>query len=311
MPFLETCIIIVTIALSLCLNFFSILTLASTSQPHGRAWKIHNKDLLISEVVPRYFVQSKYQSFARQLNGWGFKRLHQAGNDFNAYYHECFLRGMPQLAVLMKRVSPNQGRLLSHLEREPNFYSDKYSTLPPLGTTRPDQYPCPPPTAIGAGYALSPAPPAGFYNAPPNDFSCNHRFTYPLPPPPSFYGHPAVASYASNMGYPSYHPYDPMPYGPLFEQYPHFYHTPGPLNGAGSFCYDDVPPGTPVHVKGDEARSSTIDPAPLPQVPPSAPQNAIEAQRQPLEHIEAREDSFNPFNWYECEDNSKETARDE
>ncbi len=47
--------------------------------PHGRAWKIHNKDLLVSDVVPKYFVQSKYQSFARQLNGWGFKRLQQAG----------------------------------------------------------------------------------------------------------------------------------------------------------------------------------------------------------------------------------------
>ena len=60
--------------------------------PHGRAWKIHNKKLLMSEVVSKYFVQSKYESFTRQLNGWGFKRLHQSGNDFNAYYHECFLR---------------------------------------------------------------------------------------------------------------------------------------------------------------------------------------------------------------------------
>jgi hypothetical protein len=99
--------------------------------PHGRAWKIHNKDLLVSEVVPKYFIQSKYQSFARQLNGWGFKRLQQAGNDFNAYYHKSFLRGMPQLAVLMKRVKPNQGRLLPHMEGEPNFYElDKHFWLP-------------------------------------------------------------------------------------------------------------------------------------------------------------------------------------
>ena len=96
--------------------------LASVSQLHGRAWKIHNKELLINEIAPKYFVQSKYQSFARQLNGWGFKRLHQAGNDFNAYYHECFLRGMPQLAALMKRASPKQGRLIPRVEAEPNFY---------------------------------------------------------------------------------------------------------------------------------------------------------------------------------------------
>ena len=99
--------------------------------PHGRAWKIHDKDLLIDEVAPRYFVQTKYQSFTRQLNGWGFKRLHQSGNDFNAFYHECFLRGMPKLVALMKRVSPNQGRLLPDVEGEPNFYQiDKYFKLP-------------------------------------------------------------------------------------------------------------------------------------------------------------------------------------
>jgi hypothetical protein len=85
-------------------------------------------------VGPKYFVQSKYESFTRQLNGWGFKRLQQPGNDFNAYYHECFLRGMPQLAVLMKRVTPNQGRLLPHVEGEPNFYEiDKHFKLPSLG----------------------------------------------------------------------------------------------------------------------------------------------------------------------------------
>ncbi|KAL7461049.1 hypothetical protein ACHAXS_001484, partial [Conticribra weissflogii] len=26
--------------------------------PHGRAWKILNKDLLVSEVIPQYFVQT-------------------------------------------------------------------------------------------------------------------------------------------------------------------------------------------------------------------------------------------------------------
>ena len=76
----------------------------------------------MQEVVPKYFVQSKYESFTRQLNGWGFKRLHQSGNDFNAYYHECFLMGLPHLTVLMKRVPPNQGKLFPHVEGEPNFY---------------------------------------------------------------------------------------------------------------------------------------------------------------------------------------------
>ena len=42
--------------------------------PHGRAWKINNKELLMQEAAPKFFGQSKYASFARQLSGWGFKR---------------------------------------------------------------------------------------------------------------------------------------------------------------------------------------------------------------------------------------------
>ncbi|KAL7426219.1 hypothetical protein ACHAXH_000744 [Discostella pseudostelligera] len=103
-----------------------------SQQPHGRAWKIHNKVLLIQDIVPKYFVQSKYESFTRQLNGWGFKRLHQLGNDFNAYYHEFFLQNLPHLTVLLQRVAPNQGKLLPHVEGEPNFYEiDKQFPLSP------------------------------------------------------------------------------------------------------------------------------------------------------------------------------------
>ncbi len=42
--------------------------------PHGRAWKVIDKELLMEEAAPKFFGQSKYASFARQLSGWGFKR---------------------------------------------------------------------------------------------------------------------------------------------------------------------------------------------------------------------------------------------
>ena len=186
--------------------------------PHGRAWKIHNKDLLVSDVVPKYFVQSKYQSFARQLNGWGFKRLQQAGNDFNAYYHECFLRGIPQLVVLMNRVTPNQGRLLPHVDGEPNFYEiDKHLRLPPAAGYRQGgqhhQYYHPQMDQDGSegygGYAQDQQYPyqGGGY-------------------PPQYYGHsynPNMANAVAHPGYPPY--YQPMAYGgppppgQLFPQY--------------------------------------------------------------------------------------------
>jgi hypothetical protein len=38
---------------------------------HGRAFKIHNPSLFVTDVMPRFFSQSKYTSFQRQLNLYG------------------------------------------------------------------------------------------------------------------------------------------------------------------------------------------------------------------------------------------------
>ena len=35
-------------------------------QPHGRAWKVHNKELLVTQVFPYFFNQTKYVSFTRR-----------------------------------------------------------------------------------------------------------------------------------------------------------------------------------------------------------------------------------------------------
>ena len=182
--------------------------------------------------MPKYFVQSKYESFTRQLNGWGFKRLHQSGNDFNAYYHECFLRNMPHLTVLLKRVAPNQGKLLPHVEGEPNFYEiEKQFPLPPHHGMMPYvqgyHHPYPSPSAlVGNGYH------AGVL-APPSEIPSQAR-PYPAmypgsyPPQPPYYGHlgdpnAAAAAAANQMnGYPPYPSYYSAQFGypAPYEQYP-------------------------------------------------------------------------------------------
>jgi hypothetical protein len=180
---------------------------------------------LIRDIVPKYFVQSKYESFTRQLNGWGFKRLHQSGNDFNAYYHECFLRGMPHLTVLLKRVAPNQGKLLPHVEGEPNFYEiEKQFPLPPHYNMMPYQgfqgYPLPYSSALGSGYHAGAFPPS---EMPARTFSF-YPGSYP-PPPQPYYGHisdPSTAAAATQMnGFPPYPSFYTTQYGyPPHEQYP-------------------------------------------------------------------------------------------
>ncbi|EED93475.1 hypothetical protein THAPSDRAFT_22414 [Thalassiosira pseudonana CCMP1335] len=70
--------------------------------PHGRSWRILKPRQFECYVLPKYFEHSKFSSFVRQANGWGFRRFSQ-GYDRNAYYHEYFLRSMPHLCKKMRR----------------------------------------------------------------------------------------------------------------------------------------------------------------------------------------------------------------
>ena len=194
------------------------------------------------EVVPKYFVQSKYESFTRQLNGWGFKRLHQSGNDFNAYYHECFLSGLLHLTALMKRVAPNQGKLLPHVEGEPNFYDiNNQCPLPPPMMPYHGHYPYSPSHMARADYGAPPELPTRYYNSP------NHSSPYPSnypPSPPHYTGHygdpHASAEYASQPDYSPYSYYQTHCSHPPHEHYPHYPYPPGPLYDTQSY-YDNPP----------------------------------------------------------------------
>jgi hypothetical protein len=55
--------------------------------PHGRSWRILQQQAFEEKVIPLYFRHGRYSSFARQVNGWGFRRITH-GSDYNSYYHE-------------------------------------------------------------------------------------------------------------------------------------------------------------------------------------------------------------------------------
>lgn len=71
--------------------------------PHGRSFFVSKPQLFASNILPRYFKQTKYLSFTRQLNLWGYKRITR-GCDAGAYYHELFIHYRPTLALWMKRM---------------------------------------------------------------------------------------------------------------------------------------------------------------------------------------------------------------
>ena len=55
--------------------------------PHGRGFIILQKRKFSLEVMPNYFKHSKFTSFTRKLNRWGFTRVSR-GPEMGAYYHK-------------------------------------------------------------------------------------------------------------------------------------------------------------------------------------------------------------------------------
>lgn len=76
-------------------------------QGHGRAFLVHDSDRFVNEVVSKYFSQTKYSSFQRQLHMYNFKRITGLGRDKGAYHHPLFQRGKPELCLTMSRTRVN------------------------------------------------------------------------------------------------------------------------------------------------------------------------------------------------------------
>lgn len=69
-----------------------------------------------------------------KVNGWGFRRIVTPGPDFNAYWHELFLRGLPDVCTKMKRPQKNDPDMKN--EDPPDFYRvSKFSPLPKHGVS--------------------------------------------------------------------------------------------------------------------------------------------------------------------------------
>mmetsp|Transcript_20111 Transcript_20111/g.31069 ORF Transcript_20111/g.31069 Transcript_20111/m.31069 type:complete len:394 (+) Transcript_20111:127-1308(+) len=94
-------------------------------QPHGRAFRIHKHKQFTEKIMPQLFRQSKWSSFQRQLNLYGFNRFTANNPDKGAYYHEAFLRGNPLLVkrIERKRVKGTKRRVASNPELNPDFYT--------------------------------------------------------------------------------------------------------------------------------------------------------------------------------------------
>lgn len=149
--------------------------------PHGRSFVVHKPKVFAEQVLVNWFRMSKYPSFQRQLNIYGFQRL-TTGPEKGGYYHEMFLRTKPGLAYRIQRqkLKGTGVRKAAVPELEPNFYRMPALPIHSKAFTV-MELPKSAPSKIG-GYCTT-ATPAGGLN-------CSLRSLAPLllgdtkPPPP-------------------------------------------------------------------------------------------------------------------------------
>mmetsp|Transcript_24808 Transcript_24808/g.36374 ORF Transcript_24808/g.36374 Transcript_24808/m.36374 type:complete len:273 (-) Transcript_24808:74-892(-) len=76
--------------------------------PHGRSFVVKKPEEFVRTALSKHFkTQTKFSSFRRQMNLYGFKRL-STGPDAGGYYHELFVRNKPLLAYRIVRITKNK-----------------------------------------------------------------------------------------------------------------------------------------------------------------------------------------------------------
>eukprot|EP00984_Skeletonema_dohrnii_P023079 scaffold12185_cov114-Skeletonema_dohrnii-CCMP3373.AAC.7 len=68
----------------------------------GTGFVIHDKDAMMNDLTPMFFNHTKFRSFTRQLNLWGFLRTNPRGDNWK---HKDFLRERPDLLKEIVRIS--------------------------------------------------------------------------------------------------------------------------------------------------------------------------------------------------------------
>eukprot|EP00567_Pseudictyota_dubia_P005630 CAMPEP_0197445466 /NCGR_PEP_ID=MMETSP1175-20131217/10678_1 /TAXON_ID=1003142 /ORGANISM="Triceratium dubium, Strain CCMP147" /LENGTH=598 /DNA_ID=CAMNT_0042976429 /DNA_START=24 /DNA_END=1817 /DNA_ORIENTATION=+ len=95
---------------------------AAVWMPDGLSFVIISPRTFMDQVLPMYFKQTKFASFTRKLNRWGFKRVTR-GTNAGAYYHKLFQRDHPELAAQMfcTRTGPRRDERAIKAKQEANM----------------------------------------------------------------------------------------------------------------------------------------------------------------------------------------------
>jgi HSF-type DNA-binding len=167
-----------------------VLTDVVSWNPDGNGFRVHKKPLFTETLMPRYFSPSKYRSFQRQLNHYGFERIPQ-GPFEGGYKHPNFVKDQPQKCHLIKRLKresrvptkPTNSAQQLHRRRTSSIEEDRklVATVSPEVTRRPY-------VTFHSGGSCSPdriqSVPAPCSGTIPYSPPAPLLFRYPPPPPP-------------------------------------------------------------------------------------------------------------------------------
>ena len=88
--------------------------------PHGKSFRVHVEEEFVTKIMPKYFNQSKFTSFTRQLYIYGFQKMPD-GPDKGSFIHPKFIKDDKSLCMSMKRNKNNN----KFLKKQPNNNPDQ------------------------------------------------------------------------------------------------------------------------------------------------------------------------------------------
>ena len=97
----------------------------------GETFVVKDTDVFEKSIIPQFFKHSKFSSFVRQLNFYGFRKIKYADTimidtrleaetaNFWRFRHEKFIRGKPELLIEIKRSNGNQAPVPATITKSP------------------------------------------------------------------------------------------------------------------------------------------------------------------------------------------------
>mmetsp|Transcript_7708 Transcript_7708/g.12888 ORF Transcript_7708/g.12888 Transcript_7708/m.12888 type:complete len:413 (+) Transcript_7708:178-1416(+) len=104
----------------------------------GNAFFVRDIDRFSKEILMKYFRHSKFASFQRQLNLYGFRKITR-GSDAGSYAHQYFRKGKPDLLSLVRRSQSSSSPSPPHpahgfaLHQDGDFLKPQINAMYQLG----------------------------------------------------------------------------------------------------------------------------------------------------------------------------------